>query len=145
MISRKCCIGEVASLDPKVKDYIHPSVREKGISPSEWKQWMEGVDGIQKKAPSVTGCLLLFLFPGGLFSSSFLYNVLPDSKGTLSWLPCFHGYWYAALKKWQEIVNARLSLYGMYAKLVTYKPVGSASRSRRYEERIVAKDHSYEM
>lgn len=141
-----CCIGDVQGLDPKVKHYMHSVIREQGITPGEWKKWMEELDVIQKKAPTIIGCLCLFCFPGSIVQSMLCAIFCPTSMNhPLSWLPCFYGDWYTALMKWQENVNARLSLYGMYAKLVTYKPYNAAPRSRLYNQRITGKDENYEM
>lgn len=141
-----CCIGQVSGLDPKVKNNIHYEINQKGVTLEEWREWMIDLEVIQRKATSVVGCLCIFCFPGGIVQAILCAMFCPvSSDHALSWLPCCYGDWYAALRKWMDKVNGKLNGLGMHAKLLTYKPFQSAPRSKKYNHRIVGKDHNYEM
>ena len=118
-----CCPWETVGLNPDLKNYIPEEIRVKGISPNVWEGWCEDLMKIQKKSPSVSGCLCLFCFPGFIVQAMLCATFCPTSADhPLKSLPCFYGDWYVGLDKWQRKVNAVLNTKDMHAKLKTYKP-----------------------
>lgn len=141
-----CCMGQKVGLHPQVKNRIPLEIECKGISRDTWFKWMSKLDEIQKKAPSICGCLIMFCFPGLFVQSTLCALLCPLSMDHMfSWLPCCYGDWYAALKNWMDDVNNVLNQVDMHAKLVTYKPFNYAPRSALFEDRTRGKDQNYEM
>ena len=121
-------------------------VKKKGISDAQWKKWMEDLMEVQRKAPSVLGCLTIFCFPGFLPQSIICAMCCPTSSShPLDCLPCFYGDWYRGLDKWMKTVNMELNKIDMHAKLLTYKPHSRAPKSMFHGQRVTGKDHNYEM
>ena len=101
---------------------------------------------IQKRAPSIVGCLCMFCIPGGVAQSILCALFCPISMDhCLTCLPCFYGDWYVGLKKWQDDVNFILNQHDMHVKLITYKPWQKAPMSKLHGSRVAGKDHNYEM
>ena len=141
-----CCMLREVGLHPHVKHNIPLEIEAKGITDDTWLQWMSKLDKIQKKAPSVCGCLIMFCFPGLFVQSTLCALLCPLSMDHMfSWLPCCYGDWYAALRRWMDEVNATLNQIDMHAELMTYKPFNNAPRSRLFGDRTAGKDHNYEM
>ena len=141
-----CYMFQETGLHPRVKQNIPLEIESKGISAETWFKWMSQLDDIQKKSPSICGCLIMFTFPA-LFVQSYMCALLcPLSMDHMfSWLPCCYGDWYAALRRWMDDVNDTLNEIDMHAKLVTYKPFNNAPRSRFFGDRTAGKDHNYEI
>ena len=118
-----CCPWETTGLDPDCKNYVPEELRIKGITQGLWVEWCEELMKVQKKSPSISGCLCVFCFPG-LFVQCILCAVFCPTSGDhcLKCLPCFYGDWHAGLSKWQRKVNEVLNKKDMHAKLKTYKP-----------------------
>lgn len=118
-----CCPWELVGLDPDCKNYIPEELRKKGITQNMWVEWCHDLMKIQKKAPSIAGCLCIFCFPGFIPQCILCAMFCPTSANhCLKWLPCFYGDWYEGLEKWQREVNEVLNPLDMHAKLRTYKP-----------------------
>ena len=118
-----CCPFTTTGLDPDCKNYVPEELRIKGITQGLWVEWCEELMKVQKKSPSISGCLCVFCFPG-LFVQGILCAVFCPTSGDhcLKCLPCFYGDWHAGLGKWQRKVNEVLNKKDMHAKLKTYKP-----------------------
>lgn len=141
-----CCPWQTVGLDPNVKDQLPDELHDKGITEVEWRNWMVDLMEIQRKAPSITGCLCMFCIPGALAQSILCAMFCPISMNhPLKWLPCCYGDWYAELRKWQDDVNSVLNQHDMHIKLTTYKPWQKAPKSKLHGYRIAGKDHNYEM
>ena len=124
-----CYMFEKSGLHPQVKHNIPMEIQSKGITHQIWMKWMSELDEIQKMAPSVCGCLMIFCVPYGIMQSILCATVCPLSMNhQFSWLPCCYGDWYEALRQWMNDVNASLSKIDMYAKFMTYKPYNNAPR-----------------
>ena len=118
-----CCPWETTGLDPDCKNYVPEELRVKGISQDLWAEWCDKLMKVQKKSPSVAGCLCIFCFPGAIPQSILCATFCPISADhCFKWLPCCYGDWYVGLNKWQRKVNAVLNPKDMHAKLKTYKP-----------------------
>ena len=118
-----CCPWDTVGLDPDCKNYVPQELNDKGISGSMWCEWCEDLAKVQKKSPSVGGCLCIFCFPGFFVQSILCATFCPISANhPLKCLPCFYGDWYHGLDKWQRKVNAVLNPKDMHLKLKTYKP-----------------------
>ena len=141
-----CCMLNEVGLHPQVKHNIPLEISSKGISEHTWFKWMSQLDEIQKKSPSICGCLIMFCFPGGLVQSILCALLCPLSMDhCFSRLPCCYGDWYGALRGWMDDVNNTLNRVDMHAKLMTYKPFNNAPKSRLFGDRTSGKDHNYEM
>ncbi len=118
-----CCPWELEGLPDGCREYIPEELRVKGISPHQWAEWCDELMVVQKKAPSIGGCLCIFCFPGFLVQSTLCAIFCPTSGDhCFKWLPCCYGDWYCGLKKWQNKVNSVLNPLDMHCKLKTYKP-----------------------
>lgn len=118
-----CCPWETVGLDHDCRNNVPGALRDKGISQSMWAKWCDDLMKAQKMAPSITGCLCVFCFPGFLAQSILCAMCCPTSADhCLTWLPCCYGNWFVALDKWQRKVNKELNRKDMHAKLKTYKP-----------------------
>jgi hypothetical protein len=141
-----CCPFQVVGLDPKVADKLPWELEQKGITKEKWREWMLQLMENQKRAPSITGCLCMFCFPGGLAQSILCALFCPISMDhCFKWLPCCYGDWYAVMRAWQDEVNTVLNQHDMHIKLMTYKPWQKAPQSKLHGTRIAGKDHNYEM
>jgi len=121
-------------------------LKQKGITDAKWQKWMEDLMEVQKKAPSVLGCLTIFCFPGFIPQSLLCVLCCPTSSShALDCLPCFYGDWYRGLIKWMDTVNMELNKLEMHAKLLTYKPHQRAPKSMFHGQRVTGKDEKYEM
>ena len=118
-----CCPGQVTGLDPDCRNCVPEELRVKGITQDVWSEWCDDLMKIQKKSPSVGGCLCIFCFPGLLLQGILCAVFCPTSGDhPLKCLPCFYGDWYVGLREWQASVNSVLNKKDMHAKLKTYKP-----------------------
>jgi hypothetical protein len=118
-----CCPLTTVGLDPDCKNYVPEELRIKGISQEMWAEWCDELMKVQKKSPSIYGCLCLFCCPGFLFQAMLCAVLCPTSGDhCLKCLPCFYGDWHVGLAKWQKKVNEVLNRKDMHAKLKTYKP-----------------------
>ncbi|KAL5265170.1 hypothetical protein ACHWQZ_G006051 [Mnemiopsis leidyi] len=141
-----CCPWETVGLNPDLKNYVPEELRVKGISPNVWEGWCEDLMKVQKKSPSVSGCMCLFCVPGFLVQAMLCAIFCPISADhPLKSLPCFYGDWHVGLDKWQRKVNAVLNPKDMHAKLKTYRPFQRAPKSVGYNDRVAGKDENYEM
>ena len=142
-----CCPGQPTGLDYGVESQIPPELFQKGIGLQEWADWINELRDVQKVAPTICGCMLMFCFPGFFVQSILCATFCPISMAhPLKFLPCCYGDWYEGLRKWMLKVNISLNRKDMHAKLVTYKPFTGAPRSRNYGNRTAGKEaDKYEM
>ena len=118
-----CCPGQVTGLDPDCRNCVPEELRVKGITQDVWSEWCDDLMKIQKKSPSIGGCLCIFCFPGFLLQGILCAVFCPTSGDhPLKCLPCFYGDWFVGLREWQASVNSVLNKKDMHAKLKTYKP-----------------------
>jgi len=141
-----CLPCQTVGVDPRVFNNAPSPLKLKGITDPQWRKWMEDLMEVQKKAPSIVGCMTIFCFPGLLIQTILCACFCPTSAShVLDCLPCFYGDWHSALKAWMESVNKELNPIDMHAKLLTYKPHNSAPRSILYGDRTAGKNGDYEM
>ena len=141
-----CLPFETVGIKQQNMDCCPDPLKKKGITDSDWQKWMQDLMVVQKKAPSVIGCLTIFCCPGLLIQSMLCAMFCPTSKSHfLDCLPCFYGDWYRGLTEWTTKVNAVLNDKDMHAKLLTYKPYSRAPKSMFFSDRVTGKDHNYEM
>jgi len=142
-----CYPGQHNGLDFGVESQVPKEMADKGISLHQWAEWVSELQEIQRKAPTVCGCLLMFCFPGFLVQSILCAMFCPISMAhPFKFLPCCYGDWYDGLDKWMSKVNTVLNRKEMHAKLMTYKPYSGAPKSRNYGTRTAGKDPgNYEM
>ena len=141
-----CCPGHKVGLDPHVADALPWELQQKGITRTQWRDWMTALMENQKRAPSITGCLCMFCVPGFLPQSILCALFCPLSmEHSLACLPCCYGDWFAGMRKWQAEVNTVLNQHNMHLKLMTYKPWQKAPKSMLHGSRIAGKDDKYEM
>ena len=118
-----CLPCNVVGLDQDCKYYIPHELAEKGITASQWHEWCRDLDKVQRKSPSIYGCVCLFCFPAGLVQSILCAALCPISAHhCLDWLPCCYGDWHYGIARWQSKVNETLLAKSMMCKLKTYKP-----------------------
>lgn len=141
-----CCPCQTVGIDERATYNAPTPLKNKGITDSQWKSWIKNLMKVQKKAPSIIGCLCIFCFPGLIVQSMLCAMLCPTSMAwPLDFLPFYYGDWYRGLKGWMEDVNKILNPLEMHAKLLTYKPYNNAPRSKLYGQRIAGKDEKYEM
>ena len=143
-----CCPfqAHLSGLHGEVKHQTPIEIKEKNISPDQWYEWMSKLEKIQKNSPTISGCLLIFCFPGLCVQTILCAKLCPVSMDhCLSFLPCCYGDYYKKLREWMKNVNITLNQNGMHAKLVTYKPFNNAPKSKTFGDRVAGKNHDYEM
>ena len=141
-----CCPGQIVGLDPRVADALPWELEQKGITRTQWNDWMITLMDNQKRAPSISGCLCMFCFPGFLAQSILCAMFCPISmEHIFTCLPCCYGDWYAGMRQWQADVNSVLNRHDMHVKLMTYKPWQKAPKSMLHGNRVAGKDDKYEM
>ena len=142
-----CCPGEHTGLDLGVESQIPMELAQKGIGLQEWADWINELREVQKKTPTICGCMLMFCFPGFLLQAMLCALFCPISMAhPLKFLPCCYGDWHEGLDKWMQRVNKTLNKKEMHAKLLTYKPFTGAPKSKNYGNRTTGKEaDKYEM
>uniref|UniRef100_A0A7M5URM1 Uncharacterized protein n=1 Tax=Clytia hemisphaerica TaxID=252671 RepID=A0A7M5URM1_9CNID len=142
-----CCPWQTVGIRPENINQVPQQLATKGINGDQWKKWMIDLMKVQKKAPSVVGCLTIFCCPGFLAQTVLCAMLCPTSMShPLDCLPCCYGDWYTGLKAWLNDVNAVLNPKDMHAKFMTYKQHSNAPRSRFYADRTAGKKNGeYEM
>jgi len=141
-----CCPCQPTGLDEGVQSQLPTELAKAGVTFHQWQKWVEDLEKVQRKSPTISGCLCMFCFPGLFLQSILCAFLCPISANhPLKCLPCFYGDWYVGLKDWMDKVNMELNRLGMHAKLVTYKPYHKAPKSRNYGDRVAGKNHDYEM
>jgi len=141
-----CCGDGQLGLYPGARDNLPPELRSKGITEQQWREWLDELDDIQKKISPTICCVLSTLCcPGGILQCILCATFCPlSSNHCFSCLPCCFGDWHAAIRQWQERVNAILIEYGMYVKLKSFKPWRNAPESKYKSNRGNGKDDNYE-
>ena len=141
-----CCPWDsVVGLDPGCSKYVPQELAERGITQSQWEEWCEDLMKVQRKSPTIGGCMCIFCFPGLLVQAVLCATFCPTSGNhCLKGLPCCYGDWHYEIGEWQRKVNETLNPLDMHCKLKTYKPHNRAPDTLNKRQRVAGKDEHYE-